>query len=51
MINKERLVGILTKLLKINSVNPPGNEVAVADYVARDLKSIGGNLEGHLAAS
>ena len=41
MINKTRLVTILTKLLKINSVNPPGNEVAVADYVARDLKSIG----------
>jgi len=41
MINKERLVTIITKLLKINSVNPPGNEVAVADYVARDLKAIG----------
>ena len=41
MINKERLIAILTKLLKINSVNPPGNEVAVADLVARDLKSIG----------
>ncbi len=41
MINKERLITILTKLLKINSVNPPGNEVAVADFVARDLKSIG----------
>jgi succinyl-diaminopimelate desuccinylase len=41
MINKDRLIGILTKLLKINTVNPPGNEVEVADYVARDLKSIG----------
>jgi succinyl-diaminopimelate desuccinylase len=41
MINKKRLVTILTKLLQINSVNPPGNEEAVADYVARDLKSIG----------
>ena len=45
MISKERLVGILTKLLKINSVNPPGNEVAVADYVARDLKSIGMDIK------
>ena len=41
MINKERLIKITTKLLQINSVNPPGNEVAVADYVARDLKAIG----------
>ena len=41
MINKERLITIDTKLLQINSVNPPGNEVAVADFVARDLKSIG----------
>jgi succinyl-diaminopimelate desuccinylase len=41
MINKARLITILSKLIKINSANPPGNEVAVADYVARDLKSIG----------
>jgi len=41
MINKERLIEITTKLLQINSANPPGNEVEVADYVARDLKSIG----------
>jgi acetylornithine deacetylase/succinyl-diaminopimelate desuccinylase family protein len=41
VINKKRLVAILTKLLKINSVNPPGNEVAVADFVVRDLKSLG----------
>lgn len=41
MINKERLTAILTKLLRINSANPPGNEAAVADFVAHDLKSIG----------
>ncbi len=41
MINKQRLVTILSKLIKINSVNPPGNEAAVADFVARDLRSIG----------
>ena len=27
--------------MRIDSTNPPGNEVAVADFVARDLKSIG----------
>jgi succinyl-diaminopimelate desuccinylase len=41
MINKERLIGLTRKLLKIDSSNPPGNEAAVADFVARDLRSIG----------
>jgi acetylornithine deacetylase/succinyl-diaminopimelate desuccinylase family protein len=41
VINKERLIKITQALIRINSVNPPGNEAAVADYVARDLKSIG----------
>lgn len=45
MISKKRLITILTKLLQIDSVNPPGNEVAVADFVARDLKSIGLNIK------
>jgi len=47
MINKERLIAITTKLLQINSVNPPGNEVAVADFVARDLKAIGLDIKIH----
>jgi len=50
MIKKDRLITILTKLLKINSVNPPGNEVAVADYVARDLKAIGLDIKIHTFA-
>jgi len=41
MINKDRLIKITTKLLQINSCNPPGNEVAVADFVARSLKAAG----------
>jgi len=45
MINKKRLIAILTKLLQINSANPPGNEVKVADFVARDLKSIGMDIK------
>jgi len=45
VISKKRLITILTKLLQIDSVNPPGNEVAVADFVARDLKSIGLNIK------
>ena len=34
MINKTRLIDITKALLRINSVNPPGNEVQVANYVA-----------------
>jgi len=59
MINKERLIKIAQSLIRINSVNPgnkptgskaigpfpPGNEVAVADFVARDLKSIGMDIK------
>lgn len=47
MINKDRLIKIITKLLQINSANPPGNEVAVADFVARDLKAIGLDIKIH----
>ena len=41
MINKTRLIDITKALLRINSVNPPGNEVQVANYVAKDLKATG----------
>jgi len=51
VINKDRLTTIITKLLRINSVNPPGNEVAVADFVARDLKSIGLDIKIYIYAS
>ena len=41
MINKSRLIKLTRKLLSIDSQNPPGNEVAIADMVARDMKSLG----------
>jgi succinyl-diaminopimelate desuccinylase len=41
MINKSRLIKLTKKLLSIDSQNPPGNEVAIADVVARDMKSLG----------
>ncbi|MDE2009053.1 MAG: ArgE/DapE family deacylase [Candidatus Omnitrophica bacterium] len=47
MINKERLIRITQGLIGINSVNPPGNEVSVADFVARDLKAIGLQVKVH----
>ncbi|MBF0511060.1 MAG: M20 family metallopeptidase [Candidatus Omnitrophica bacterium] len=41
MINQGRLVECLSQLLKINSVNPPGNEKTIAAYTARELKAMG----------
>ncbi len=41
MINQSRLIKLTQKVLSIDSQNPPGNEVAIADLVARDMKSLG----------
>jgi len=41
VINKKRLVSLLQKLIRINSENPPGNEVQIADFVSDHLKTLG----------
>jgi succinyl-diaminopimelate desuccinylase len=41
MINKKRLIRLTQELIRINSENPPGDEVAVAACVARFLKKSG----------
>ena len=41
MINKKRLTTLLQRLIRINSENPPGNEVAIADFIKRDMRSLG----------
>ncbi|MBF0486402.1 MAG: ArgE/DapE family deacylase [Candidatus Omnitrophica bacterium] len=41
MVNKDRLIKLTQKVLSIDSANPPGNEVAIAELVARDMKSLG----------
>ena len=41
MINKDRLVKLTQKVLQFNSVNPPGNEWAVAQFIIKDMKSLG----------
>ncbi len=45
MINKDRLVKLTQKVLAIDSQNPPGNEVEIADLVVKDMKSLGLNVE------
>jgi len=41
MIDKQRLIRTTQKLLRINSENPPGDERAVAAFVAATLKKAG----------
>ena len=41
MINKHRLVKLTQRLLQFDSVNPPGNELGVANFIERDLRSLG----------
>ena len=40
MINKPRLVKLLQKTISFDSQNPPGNEKSLADFIARDMKSL-----------
>jgi succinyl-diaminopimelate desuccinylase len=41
MINKGRLVKLTQTLLQFDSVNPPGNELGVSQYIERDLRGLG----------
>ena len=41
MIKKERLIKLTQKLIQFDSVNPPGNELAVAHFIEKDMRSLG----------
>ena len=41
MISKPRLIKLTQKVLSIDSQNPPGNEVAIADLVVKSMRSLG----------
>ncbi|MEI7997905.1 MAG: M20 family metallopeptidase [Candidatus Omnitrophota bacterium] len=41
MVNKDRLVKLTQRLLQFDSVNPPGNEFEVANFIVKDLRSLG----------
>ncbi|MBF0331673.1 MAG: M20 family metallopeptidase [Candidatus Omnitrophica bacterium] len=45
MINKTRLIKLTQKTLSIDSQNPPGNELEIADLVVKDMKSLGLQVE------
>jgi succinyl-diaminopimelate desuccinylase len=44
-INEDEVISFLQALIQLNSVNPPGNELAVANLVAEKLKSYGVNSQ------
>ena len=41
MIRKKRLIDITRKLIRYDSVNPPGNERALAAFIESDMRSLG----------
>ncbi len=41
MVKKDRLIKLTQKLLQFNSVNPPGNELEVARFIEKDMRSLG----------
>ncbi|GIN99010.1 peptidase M20 [Siminovitchia terrae] len=45
MVNQKRAIHFLQKLISINSVNPPGNELAVANAIAEHANKAGLSTE------
>ncbi len=41
MINQKRLIALTQKVISIDSVNPPGNELALAEFIEEDMRSLG----------
>lgn len=41
MINDKRLIKLLQKVISYNSENPPGNELALAQFIEKDMQSLG----------
>ncbi len=50
MINKQRLIKLTKKILSINSENPPGNELVCAQFIERDMRSLGLNVKRYTYA-
>lgn len=45
MINKSRLIKLTQKLISYDSVNPPGNELACAQFIEKDMRSLGLHIQ------
>ncbi len=40
MIHKSRLISLTQKVIRFNSVNPPGNELALSKFIEKDMRSL-----------
>ncbi|MCB9758004.1 MAG: ArgE/DapE family deacylase [Candidatus Omnitrophica bacterium] len=40
MINDKRLIELTQKVISFNSENPPGNELALANFIEKDMRSL-----------
>lgn len=47
MINDKRLIKLTQKVLSFNSENPPGNELALAHFIEKDMRSLGIEVKIH----
>lgn len=47
MINAERLIKLTQKVIQFNSENPPGNELALANFIEQDMRSLGLDVQIH----
>lgn len=47
MIRKKRLVALTQKLIRINSENPPGNETRLANFIRKEMCSLGLKVKTH----
>jgi len=50
MINKQRLIKLTQKIVSINSENPPGNELALAKFIEKDMRSLGLQVKTYIYA-
>lgn len=41
MIDKSRLIKLTQKVIRFNSVNPPGHELALSKFIEKDMRSLG----------
>ncbi len=47
MINQNRLIKLTQKVIQFNSVNPPGNELALSKFIEKDMRSLGLDVKIH----
>jgi len=50
MINKSRLIKLTQKVISYDSQNPPGNELALAKFIEKDMRWLGLDVKTYIYA-